>query len=373
MIQAISPGRSTVRRNVGLVLIGVGAFFIALAPLVRFYVARQLIAAPLNVYEKTTLRADGATYLDTTQWKLQKGATVTATNTTRGDVHAGDGKVAVWDSFTSIEDTAANAKIETQAQRAVFDRRTAQLRDGRGASVNSDGAVKQTGVGLFWPVGVKRKSYPYFDTSTKRAWPMNYEGEEKVQGIKTYRFVQQIPPTVTDSIKPGVPASLLGLPAAQVSKLPGYDKKNNAVAVDRVYQSTVTAWVDPRTGAPVNQEQKVTQTLRTSDGVDRLVVADLDLKMTPESQKSLVHTSNTEATKIGLVKSWLPYGGGGLGLILLIAGLLLLVSARRRPAHRAVGSGTSAGNGAKAEDTENADGPRAAGDEPADREPSSES
>jgi hypothetical protein len=231
--------------------------------------------------------------------------------------------------------------------------------------VNSDGAVKQTGVGLFWPVGVKRKSYPYFDTSTKRAWPMNYEGEEKVQGIKTYRFVQQIPPTVTDSIKPGVPATLLGLPAAQVSKLPGYDKKNNAVAVDRVYQSTVTAWVDPRTGAPVDQEQKVTQTLRTSDGVNRLVVADLDLKMTPESQKNLVHTSNTEAAKIALVKSWLPYGGGGLGLILMIAGLLFVVSARRRPAHRAV---ASSGSDAPAED---ADGPRPSGDEPADREPSS--
>jgi Porin PorA len=179
------------RRKVGLVLIGAGAFFLALAPLVRFYVAQQLVAAPLNVYEKTTLRADDATYLDTAHWKLQKGATVTATNTTRGDVHAGDGKVAVWDSFTSIEDTSANAKIETQAQRAVFDRRTAELRGGRGASVDSDTNVRQTGVGLFWPVGVKRKSYPYFDTTTKRAWPMNYEGEEKVQGIKTYRFVQQ--------------------------------------------------------------------------------------------------------------------------------------------------------------------------------------
>ena len=356
------------RRNVGLVLIGVGAFFIALAPLVRFYVARQLIAAPLNVYEKTTLRADGATYLDTTQWKIQKGATVTATNTTRGDVHAGDGKIAVWDSFTSIEDTAANAKIETQAQRAVFDRRTALLRNGRGASVNSDGSVKQTGVGLFWPVGVERKSYPYFDTSTKRAWPMNYAGEEKVQGITTYRFVQQIPPTVTDSIKPGVPASLLGLPAAQVSKLPGYDKKNHAVAVDRVYQSTVTAWVDPRTGAPVNQEQKVTQTLRTSDGVNRLVVADLDLKMTPESQKSLVDTSNSEATKIALVKTWLPYGGGGVGVILVIVGFALVVTARRRPAHRAVAPGASSTSSASAED---ANGPRPSGDEPADREPSS--
>jgi hypothetical protein len=280
---------------------------------------------------------------------IQKGATVTATNTTRGDVRAGDGKVAVWDSFTSIEDPSVNTKIETQAQRAVFDRRTAELRNGRGASVNSDSAVRQSGLGLFWPVHVKRKSYPYFDITTKRAWPMNYEGEEKVQGIKTYRFVQQIPPTVTDTIKPGVPASLFGMTPSQLTRLPGYDKKNNAVAVDRVYQSTVTAWVDPRTGAPVNQEQKVTQTLRTSDGVDRLVVAGLDLKMTPDSQKHLVDVSDSEATKIALVRTWLPYGGGGLGVLLVIIGLALAVSGRRRAAHRAAGNG---------------DGPRPSGGEP---------
>jgi hypothetical protein len=347
-----------VRRKLGLVLIGAGAFFVALAPLIRFYVVQQLVAAPLNVYEKTMLRADNGTYLDTTKWTIQKGATVTATNTTRGDVRAGDGKVAVWDSFTSIENPGANVKIETQAQRAVFDRRTGELRNGRGASVGTDSSVRQSGVGLFWPVDVKRKSYPYFDVTTKRTWPMNYAGEEKVQGIKTYRFVQQISPTVTDSIKPGVPASLFGMTPAQLAKIPGYDKKNNAVAVDRIYQGTVTVWVDPRTGAPVNQEQKVTQSLRTSDGVDRLVVADLNLKMTPDSQKHLVNVSSSEATKIAAVKSWLPYGGGGLGVILLLVGLVLAFTGRRRPAH---GGATANGN---------ADGPRPSNAEPSDREPS---
>jgi Porin PorA len=360
-----------VRRKVGLILIGAGAFFIALAPLVRFYIARQLVAAPLNVYAKTTLRADNATYLDTTKWKIQKGTTVTATNTTRGDVRAGDGKIAVWDSFTSIEDPANNAKIETQAQRAVFDRRTAELRNGRGSSVNSDSAVRQSGVGLFWPVGVKRKSYPYFDITTKRTWPMTYEGEEKVQGIKTYRFVQQIPATVTDSIKPGVPASLLGLTKAQLVQVPGYDKKNNAVAVDRVYQATTTVWVDPRTGAPVNQEQKVTQTLRTSDGVDRLVVADLDLKMVPGSQKDLVDTSDGEAAKVALVTTWLPYGGGGLGVILLIVGVALAVFGRRRPAGQGAATSGNTGGDASRDTGGNAEGSRPSGEKPSDREPSS--
>jgi hypothetical protein len=356
-----------VRRKLGLVLIGVGAFLIALAPLIRFYVARQLVAAPLNVYEKTTLRADNATYLDTSKWVIQKGATVTATNTTRGDVRAGDGKIAVWDSFTSIEDTTTKAKIETQAQRAVFDRRTAELRNGRGAAVGTDTTVRQTGVGLFWPIDVKRKSYPYFDVTTKRTWPMNYEGEEKVAGITTYRFVQQIPATVTDSIKPGVPASLFAMPPAQLAKIPGYDKKNNAVAVDRVFQGTVTAWVDPRTGAPVNQEQKVTQTLRTSDGVDRLVVADLDLKMTPESQKSLVHTSNGYATQIALVRTIVPYGGGALGIVLVVLGLALAFTGRRG-AHRGSPANGNTDSPGPAEPTERTEPSEPS--EPSDREPS---
>ncbi|MCW2944155.1 MAG: hypothetical protein JWR24_872 [Actinoallomurus sp.] len=317
------------RRNVGLVVVGVGVFFLALAPLVRFYVGRQLIAAPLNVYQQTTLRADDATYLDTAEWTIHKGTTVTATNTTRGDVGAGDGKIAVWDSFTSIEDPAAKAKIEVQAQRAVFDRRTAELRNARGASVGDDSGVRQSGVGLFWPIGVKKQTYQYFDVTTKRAWPMTYEGEEKIHGINAYRFVQQVPPTVTESVKPGVPASLFGVNKTELARIPGYDKKNNAVAVDRVYQATVTAWVDPRTGAPVSQEQKVKQTLRTSDGTDRLVIADLDLKMTDASQRSLVTLSDHEALKIALVRDYVPLGGAGLGIVLLVVGLVLAIPGRQ--------------------------------------------
>jgi len=345
-----------VRRKVGLVLIGLGAFFIALAPLFRFYVAHQVVAAPLDLYEKSSLRADGATYLDTAKMAIQKGVTVTATNTTRGDVRAGDGNVAVWDSFTSIEDTTARVKIDTQVQRAVFDRRTGALRNGHGAQVNSDTNVRQTGIGLFWPIGTKRKSYPYFDTTTKRTWPMNYAGDDRTQGVRTYRFTQQIPPTVTDTIKPGVPAALFGLTPAALARIPGYDKKNNVVAVNRVYQATTTAWVDPRTGAQVNLEQKVTQTLRTSDGVDRLVVGDLDLKMTPDSQKRLVDRSDGDAGLVGVVQTGLPYGGGAAGVVLLLLGLALAISGRRRPAHRgAAASGSASGSGSASDSHSDSD------------------
>ncbi len=308
------------RRNVGLILIGIGVFALVLAPLARFYVAQRLVAAPLNVYQKSTLQADNATYLDTGKLAIVHGATVTATNTTRGDVRASNGDTAVWDSFTSIEDTNTKTSIETQTQRASFDRRNAQLGNTHGAAVGGDTSVKQSGLGMVFPIGTKKKTYPYFDLTTKRTWPMTYEGEEKVQGVDTYRFVQQIPQTDTESVKGGVPASLLGLKKVPVN-FAGYDKKAGSVAVDRVYQATVRVWIDPRTGAPINQDQKVQTVLRTQDGTDRLTVADLDLKMNDASQKELAKTSNDQAYKISLVRSWVPVGGLGAGIILLVAGL----------------------------------------------------
>ncbi len=200
--------------------------------------------------------------------------------------------------------------------------------------------MKQSGLGLVFPIGTKKKTYQYFDNTTKRAWPMTYEGQEKIHGVSTYRFVQQIPQTDTESVKGGVPASLVGL-AKPAANFPGYDKKTGSVAVDRVYQATVRVWIDPRTGAPVNQEQKVQTVLRTQDGTDRLTVADLDLKMSDASQKALVKTSDDQAYKISLVHVWVPLFGLIAGAVLLVIGLVLFVP-RRQAAHRSTEETTPA-------------------------------
>ncbi|MCO6006000.1 DUF3068 domain-containing protein [Actinoallomurus purpureus] len=315
------------RRNVGLVLTGTATFFLAFAALVRFYVADQVIAAPANFFQQTTLEAADASYLDTATLKIRKGAHLRAVNTIRGDVRAASRKTAVWDSFTSIEDPATKKSVEIQQQRAAFDRRTGALENVQGASVGGDTSVRQSGVGLFWPIGVGKRSYPYFDLSTKRTWPATFEGEERIHGLRAYRFVQRVPPTVTESVKGGLPASLLKV--KNPKRLPGYDKKTGNVAVDRVYDATVTIWVDPRTGGQVNQEQKVRTALRTRDGVDRLVAADLDLKMVDAGQRSLVDLNRSQAFKITLLRTAGPLGGAGLGLVLLVVGLVLAIPGRQ--------------------------------------------
>ena len=64
------------RRRVGLILVALGAFFLSLAPMVKFYVAQRVVAAPTDFWQKTTLRAEGASYLDMTGPKVRKNVTL---------------------------------------------------------------------------------------------------------------------------------------------------------------------------------------------------------------------------------------------------------------------------------------------------------
>ncbi|QKG19366.1 DUF3068 domain-containing protein [Actinomadura verrucosospora] len=309
------------RNVIGMVLTGLGAFLLITAVLVRFYVAPRLIAAPTDVYQVTRLRAENATYFDAASVKQVTGATVVATNTVRGDVTSSHGDIAVWDSATMIQDVTRGTTIEIQNQRVAFDRRTARLTTCCGASVDGDVSAPQSGVGLFWPVNATKKSKPVYDPATRRAWPAVYAGRERVHGILAWRFVQHIPYTKVEGAQlPDVPGDLLGR-----------GKGGPAVPVDRYYQADATYWVDPRTGAPIDQEQKVLSTLQPKSGPGRLVVGQMDLRMTPESQRSLQHTSSDGASKIGLLRTAVPLGTAAVGAVLLAAGAFAGRARRWRP------------------------------------------
>ncbi|WUI03177.1 DUF3068 domain-containing protein [Spirillospora sp. NBC_00431] len=319
------------RRTIGFTLIGLGAFMLAGAVLARLYVAPTLIGAPEDHYQVTRLRADNAAYFDAATLTPRTGATVVATNTIRGDVGAGGDGVAVWDSTTTVQDTANGTTIELQRQRLAFDRRTARLGGCCGAAVDGDKRVRQSGIGLFWPVEPEKKGLELFDVSTRRAWPVTFAGEERRNGVRAYRYVQRVPDTKIPSALPAVPPELLGLP-----------KGGPPVQVDRYQRSDSTYWIDPRTGAPVDQQRHVVSTLKPRQGPGVLVVADLDLKLTPESQRDLQARSDDGAAKIRLLETIVPLSLLGAGLLALAAGLALATGVTRLPWHHRAPSGSAA-------------------------------
>ncbi|WP_149259891.1 porin PorA family protein [Actinomadura sp. K4S16] len=315
-------------RALGPAAVASGAFLLTLAPLLRLQVAPRIIVAPADVYQRTTLHAEDATYLDGRTGTVRRGARITAVNTLRGDVRASDGRTAVWDSFTWIGDADTGTEIDIQSQRVAFDRRTARLVNARGAAVDGDTRVRQSGIGPFWPIGVRKRTYHVFDTKTRTRRAMVFAGVERVQGVRVYKFVQRTEPTVVGPSPTRVPASLLDLDKPRPG-FPGYDAERGDVAVDKVYEGTVTAWVDPRTGTRIDQRQESRTLLRTKDGVDRLVVADLVLRLSDADRRDRAIRADRTARTIVLLRVVLPLASAGLGAALLAAACFMARAARR--------------------------------------------
>ena len=321
-LMAISSRREAPRPSSGRarpVMAGLGIFLVATGLLLRFYAAPRLIAAPANIYLKDTLLAPRASYFDQGALTTRTGVTLTFTSTLRGDPGATTSKIAVWDSFTVLEDLKNRAQVISTYQRAAFDRRTGQLVHCCGAAVNDDTRVRQNGILLyFWPIGTHKATYQVFDTNTDRAWPAIYRGTARVEGITAYRFAQRIPPTQVQQL-PGVPSSLVGLPGPA----------RNVVA-DRYFQASNTYWVDPRTGVPLDVEERIHSVLRGPGSQDGLVVADADLKMSEPSRRSLAALARQNAVSIGTLRVTGPLGGGILGLLLILAGTVPFGRGRRK-------------------------------------------
>jgi hypothetical protein len=300
------------------VLAGLGAFLMVFGLLLRLYVAPRLIAAPAGFYIVVTLADPHASYFDESTLTTRRDVTLTYNDTIRGDAGASTGTIAVWDQFTVLADRKRNVQLIATSQRSAFNRRTGELSNCCGASVNDDTQVRQDGIGVvFWPIGTRQTTYQVYDTNTERAWPAAYSGTAYVQGLLTYRFTQRIPVTVVQQL-PGVPTSLLGLRGPS----------RNVVA-NRTFQATNTFWVDPRTGVPVNVQERILSVLHAPGGQGRLMVANADLTMTSASQRALAAVARQNAAAITTVRQEGPIGGLLLGLLLLLAGTVPLRRLRR--------------------------------------------
>ncbi len=322
----VTRRRRVLPRNGGRirpVLAGLGAFLVVFGLLLRFYAAPRLIAAPAGFNIMVSLVDPHASYFDQGALTTRRDVALTYNDTIRGDPAAGTGTIAVWDQFTVLEDLKRNIQLIATFQRSAFNRRTGELTNCCGASVNDDTRVRQDGISVvFWPIGTQKSTYQVYDTNTRRAWPASYNGTAQVQGLLTYRFTQRIPATVVQQL-PGVPTSLLGLPGPS----------RNIVA-DRSFQASNTFWVDPRTGVPIKAEERILSVLHGPGGQGHLMVASADLTMTPASQRALAAVARQNAASITTVRRTAPLGGLLLGLLLVLAGTIPFRRLRPRRGHR---------------------------------------
>jgi hypothetical protein len=303
------------RRVVGLILSGLGAFLVVLALFLRFYVAGLLIKFPLNEYTVTTLRGSGISYFSPKDLRENTGVTAVATNTVEGDVKAGSASTAVWNSFTAMEDTTNHEPIAYSYQRSAFDRRTGVLVNCCGAVIGSK-RVHQSGQGYVWPFGTQKRTYPVFDTTLLRAVPFRYAGTTSIDGMTAYKFVERV--SNQRFSQQTLPGSLVGI------------KDQASVTLPEYYTATNTYWVDPVTGGVLDVTENQTIALEDSTGATRLVLFRGYLAETPNSVRAAVNSAKPNHTKISLLTTVGPLVALLVGIVILIIGVALIGTERTR-------------------------------------------
>lgn len=311
------------RRFLGPVLIGLGAFLLVAAVLLKFYAYPKLAVAPIDQNSVTHTEATDATIFDT--GTLEEITTdLEVADTTRGDVaaseKAGD-NTRVWTGTQTIR--SSDGVIRSQgADRAAFDAHTGEAINCCDAfSEDEEGVrtpVKRSGLIYKFPFGTEKKTYKWWDSTLGETVDAKYVKEDKVLGLDVLVFTTVTEPTVVGSRY--VPGSIVGSDAAQVDG-------------DIVYSNTRTLYVEPVTGAIVDRREQQKSTIAV-DGVDMITTTEADLTYTDEQVKDNVDEYKGKATALNGVRTTFPLIALVLGLLALAGGVLL--SRRRATDNNAV-------------------------------------
>ena len=170
--------------------------------------------------------------------------------------------------------------------------------------------VNQSGLAYKFPFKTERKGYTFFDITLRKAMPIEYDGEEKVNGLATYRFIQRIDATKLDTRD--VPASIMG-------------GSIGSIAADRMYQTTRRVWVEPRTGQIVKGSEDVRQWLVNPANGRGVPILQGTLTWTPQTIQKQVDAARDSADKLEMLTSTGPLVLWITGAVLLIVGLLLML------------------------------------------------
>ena len=303
------------RRKVGLALIALGALFLILAPLLKWYAYPRLAVAPQD-HESTTV----STGEDVTIFSIPELAegrdpqVVTDVTSTRGTVSIVDGPpegtsdddVAVWETVVDTTDAEGTTLTATRSI-VAFDRRTGAGVEGYGQSIDGD-PIDHEGQILKFPFGTEKRDYEFWDTALREATPAVFDGEDEIDGMTVYRFVQTIEPTVVSQLE--VPGSLAGSDAP-------------AIEADRTYANTRTLWVEPETGV-IFRGQEAQDTVLVYQGDEIATITSGTIGYTDEQVQARVDEYRPLASQLNLVGTVLPLVLGTLGVIGLIAGIVLL-------------------------------------------------
>ena len=323
-------------RKTGLVLIGLGVFFLALAAFSRYYVYGRVAVVPLDYVRVSVSEGTGATVFDiakqreTTTDLVSRRKVVGAVSA--GEKASGDlnRSVAVWETSVITNPPGAvadqeNPPLAGSHDRVAFDRHTAEVVDCCGNYLSStanletgtevrDTSTPITGHYFKLPFDAQKTTYKFWDGTLKDATDLRYRSTEEIDGLTVYKYEQVIPATTVGTIK--APASFFGI------------KADGDVELDRVYANTRTLWVEPETGVII-RGQEAQNVVAKYQGKQVATLTEAVVGYNGKTIQANLDDYGPQASQLKLIRVWVPLGGLTLGVLVLIAGLALFVTGGR--------------------------------------------
>lgn len=294
------------RKIIGWVLLGLGAFLLVTGLLATLWVPGQVEKTPLDVNSTTRLSGDADKYNPATG--ETEAIDVKATSITKADSKRSDDDVVVFVNTTclvidegDVPDCVDADDPQARLVSATSDVFSTNRHDAH--AVNGKylpaGAEEKDGLVNKWPFNTEKKDYDYWDGLVGAPVTATYDGTEDIDGLETYKFHVLLDETPAEVVE----------------------------GVQGTYSQDKYIWIEPRTGAIVNQTQHETRTLE-----DGTMVLDLNLAFTEEQVATGVAEAKDNKSRIDMATGTLPLVGFIGGIIALLAGAFLVFAGRKEDA-----------------------------------------
>ena len=341
--------RAVMLRMAALGIIGLGAALLIAALLLSTYTSSRITKIPLDI--DATLMSDGSgTALDSTSLSsdhvvvnqnvplvaqqqisvespanadvvtLQVGSTLRRT-----DKQKDTGLLlAIVDTVTLNRRTAMAVSDDTHTGGAVQ-----KPRNFNDENPPSAIPLRHEGLSYRFPFHTEKKTYPYFDPIAQKPFDVNYESQEDVNGLTTYRFTQNVGYNAEGKlVAPIRYPSLYGadedgkVTATAAQWGLGGDPAEQ-ITMTRYYAAQRTFWVDPVSGMIVKVTEHQNHYFARDPLKPELTLADYKVTSTEDTVESQVNTARDERDRLSLWSRVLPITFTAIGLIALIGGGLL--------------------------------------------------
>jgi hypothetical protein len=287
-----------VRTKIGVVLTFIGGFLLMFGILAQTYGASRLEKTPLDVDSTTHL--SGEATLNGPEG--EETFPVNVTSITLADSEKSDDDVIVFENSSCVvrdEDDPDDCVSNDDPQERLLTASTDTFSTDRetGLAVNDSkylppSAEPHEGLVNKFPFGTEKKTYPYWSRSVGDTVDAVYDREDDLDGLDTYVFTVEIEEAPIEI----------------------------AEGVDGLYNESTEIWVEPVTGAIVDQVTSLSRT--TEDGE---LVLSLDYSFTDDEVDESVDDAKGNAGRLNLLTDTVPLIGYVVGIPLIVIGLVLIL------------------------------------------------